>query len=72
MGFSKEEGAALNSAVRGTIERAIASLQVIGMSHEGALQLLGLQVGLRMSSDEDRRRLVKDIEGLTGDGLQYI
>ena len=62
-GFSKEEGDALNSCVRGIVERAIASLMVIGMTHEGALNLLMIQAAIRMEDGiTETKRLLRSLE----------
>jgi hypothetical protein len=69
-GFSEAEGNALNAVVRGIIERAIASLQGVGLSHEGALHLLLLQSAIRTQDKPELRRLLKSIEdgGFADDG----
>jgi hypothetical protein len=61
-GFSKEEGDALNSVVGGIVERTIASLQGVGMTHEGALSLLVIQAVIRMRDTTEARRLLKSLE----------
>ena len=62
-GFSREEGYALDAAVRGVVERAIASLQVIGLSHEGALSLLMIQAAIRMEDGvTETKRLLRSLE----------
>ena len=65
-GFTEEEGNALNSVVRGVVERAIASLMVVGMTHEGALALLTVQAVIRMNDATAARHL---LESLLEDGL---
>jgi hypothetical protein len=65
MANSKEGYEALNATVRGIVERAIASLQAIGMTNEGALQLLAIQATIRMDDVAAVRCLLKSIE----DGL---
>ena len=64
-GFSKEESHALGTVVIGIVERAIASLMVIGMTNEGALSLLMTQAAIRMQDTAKLRCLLKSIE----DGL---
>jgi hypothetical protein len=57
MGFSKEEGEALNSAVRGIVERAISSLQAVGMARQDALSLLVVQSSIRMDQATMRKAM---------------
>jgi hypothetical protein len=69
MAFNKEEGGALDAAVRGVVERAIASLMAIGMTHEDALSLLVLQSVIRMRDMAAARRLLQRLledDTLTG------
>ena len=63
-GFSREEGYALDAAVRGVVERAISSLEAIGLSHEGALNLLMIQAAIRMeeSGVTETKRLLRSLE----------
>jgi hypothetical protein len=60
--FNKEEYEALNVAVGGIVERAIASLQGVGMTYEGALSLLVIQAVIRMRNTTEARRLLKSLE----------
>jgi hypothetical protein len=60
--FSKVEGEALEAVAGGIIERAIASLQGIGLSREGALSMLVLQAAIQMDKAEVER-LLKYVEG---------
>ena len=53
----------MNAAVRGVVERAIATLQGIGMSHEGALNLLMIQAAIRMQDGiTETKRLLRSLE----------
>ena len=62
-GFSEEEGDPMNAVVRGVVERAIATLQAIGMSHEGALNLLMIQAAIRMQDGvKETKRLLRSLE----------
>lgn len=65
-GFTKEEGEALNSAVREIVERAINALQAIGMTYASALQLLVIQATIRMEDTAEVKRWLRCVE----DGLQ--
>lgn len=66
-GFNKVEGEAFDAAVCGIVERAISSLQAIGMSNEGALSLLMFQAAIRMQDAAEVRRLLKSIEDRLAD-----
>jgi hypothetical protein len=67
-GFSQAEGEALNAVVRGIVERAVASLQVIGMTHEDALSLLVIQAVIRMQDTTGIRRWLRSLESTEDEG----
>ena len=62
MGFDKQEAEAIQHVVRGVIERTIASLQGIGMTHDGACHLMIIQGAIRLSDDAELKRLVEDYQ----------
>ena len=62
MGFSKQEAKAIQHVVRGIIERTIGSLQGVGMSHDGACNLLIVQGAIRLDEADPLKRLIEDYE----------
>jgi hypothetical protein len=54
MAFNERETAALESAVKGVFAQAVASLQAIGMTEQGALKLLLVQASIRLPATEVR------------------
>ena len=49
--------------MRGVVERAISSLEAIGLSHEGALNLLMIQAAIRMEDGvTETKRLLRSLE----------
>ena len=65
--MEKAERDALEGAVRGIIERAVAALEAIGMSHEGALALLMIQSAIRINDAAEVRRLLQSIGDMLDD-----
>jgi hypothetical protein len=60
-GFTKQESDALNSCVRGVVDRAVDSLQVLGMTKPAALSLLMIQAALRFENTIALRETLKEI-----------
>ena len=63
---SKEQGA-MEDCVRGTVERAISSLMVLGMSHDGAASLLMVQSAIRIDDATHVMEVLTSIASLIED-----
>jgi hypothetical protein len=63
---SKEQGA-MEDRVRGTVERAISSLMVLGMSHDGAASLLMVQSAIRIDDATHVMEVLTSIASLIED-----
>jgi hypothetical protein len=54
---------ATNSVVSGVVEQAVASLQAIGLTEQGALSMLLTQAAVRMDDAEALHRVLNHISG---------
>jgi hypothetical protein len=65
--MNNAEQNALDSCVVGIVERAIASLMVLGMSHDAAATLLMTQSAIRIDDASQVMEVLKSIELLIED-----